>query len=105
MYYILTSKRRKNILATKDLYKCYDFFTKHKDAQIYRLDYNYKGKGKLLKKLEFLKTFFKITEDKEKFFTLAEYIIKGKNNLNYFLGEMLYLSEYKKWKQTTQNHL
>lgn len=96
MYYILTSKKKNKILATKSYEESAEFIIKYKDSKIRTLEAE--PKLRILDKRVFLKAYYKNTENKNKFFELAELMVKGSTNL-YDLMNLLELREdYKNYK-------
>tara|TARA_R110000823_G_scaffold310213_2_gene435025 strand:+ start:1127 stop:1438 length:312 start_codon:yes stop_codon:yes gene_type:complete len=103
MYYILTSKKKQKILATKDYTQCFDFITKNFDAKIKSMDIS--AKPITIDKRTFLKLYLKNTEDQNKFFLLSEILISGNNNLSAFLNPMKLMGKYRTFKKVYNNSL
>jgi len=100
--YIITSKKKKKVLITKDLMEAQAFIVKLKDAKIRTV--NYEAKLSLVAKKDFLNLFLESTQDKNKFCDLAEALIKGKTNVYDYLntkGLWNYFKEYQKTKKET----
>lgn len=96
MYYILNSKKKKKILATKSYEECADFIIKNKDAKIRTLDST--PKLKILDKRVFLKAYYRNTENKNKFFQLSQLMVKGITNLNDLITLLELREDYNNFK-------
>ena len=103
MYYLVTSAKNKDILATKVITECYDFIVKNKDAKIRELDYS--SNTKVIDRRMFIMDFYRLSEDEDKTFQLAEIMIKGGSNLNSFLVNNGLKANYFLYKQATKNTL
>jgi hypothetical protein len=102
-YYILTSKRRKNILCTKDINETFEFILKNKDTKIRLIDHS--AKPRILWRRTFIENFIKLTGEEAKGFQLAEILIKGQSNLDLFLVDMGKREEFKRWRKLTNKLL
>ena len=103
MYYILTSKKKNKILATKDYTECFDFITKNFDAKIKAMDIS--AKPIRIDKRTFLKSYLQNTQDQNKFFLLSEILISGNNNLFAFLNQMKLMGKYRTFKKINNETL
>ena len=97
MYYVLTAKRKEEILATKDITECFDFVRRNRDTKVWTVDHN--AKLKIYNKQVFLKRFLELTGNKPQLFRMAELMIKGKTNLWYFLDQLKLKREYYEYKE------
>jgi adenylate cyclase class IV len=103
MYYIITSKKKENILVTKNYNECFDFIVKNPDAKIRTIDHT--AKPRILDKRNFLKEFYKNTDDKNKFFELVEIMVTYVNNMYDLLNSIGLKEDYKTYKKVTNNTL
>ena len=100
MWYVLTSKKRKKLLATQSLKACFVFIKKHSDTRV-RFMYN-DAKTSLVDKRVFIKHYLENTKELSSTFTLCEIMIKGTNNLRDFLRDIGKLEEYETHKINLQ---
>tara|TARA_R110000772_G_scaffold35637_4_gene85811 strand:+ start:25011 stop:25214 length:204 start_codon:yes stop_codon:yes gene_type:complete len=63
------------------------------------------AKPKTIDKRTFLKTYLKNTKDQNKFFILAEILVKGKNNLSDLFNAMGLMAKYRKFKEINEKIL
>lgn len=103
MYYILTSKKKKKVLATENIGECFDFIYKNKDSKVRELDHT--AKPRIIDRRAFLNTFLKITQNDEQTFKLAEIMIGGKQNLLAFLLSAGKKADFDKWKNINDKTL
>ena len=113
IYWILTSKRYRRVLATSSFEEAYEFIVKNfRDVKIRKMDWT--AKPKILDRRKFLIEFYKATQspnqeeaikNKHKLFQMAELIIKGKNNFYDFLHLLDLKDSYRKYKEVTKNKL
>ena len=103
MYYILTSKKKENILVTKDYNECFDFIVKNKDTKIRTINHN--AKPRILDKRIFLKNYYENTQNKNQFFELTEVLIPYVNNMYDLLNLLGLKAYYKQYKKITHNTL
>lgn len=96
MYYIITSQKKKKVLATKSFISARDFIVKNKDSKIRQVDYN--AKLKIMDKRVFLKLYYEATEDKNDFFQLAELMVKGSTNLRELINLLELRQDYREYK-------
>ena len=97
MYIVLTAERKKRILATKSYEEAYEFITKNTDAKTRMLDVS--GKTKIIDKREFMRKFYKNTDDKNKLFDLTDLMVKGNDNIRAFLKPLGLYEDYKLYKK------
>ena len=103
IYYIITSQKKKKVLATKDLEQVYDFIVKNKDVKIKTVDYT--GKPKSMNRIVFLKKYYELCDNKNKLFDIVPLLIKGRSNVWRFLEASGMYEEYKIYKDSTENTL
>tara|TARA_R100000781_G_scaffold113591_1_gene82419 strand:+ start:15724 stop:16047 length:324 start_codon:yes stop_codon:yes gene_type:complete len=107
LYYVITSKKWKRLVATRSFDEAYDFIMKNKDAKIRRMDYT--ARPKIMDKRLFIKEMYedsqKTPEDKQRVFKMTDRLIKGKNNHRDFLVLMGLREEYLLWKEITDKIL
>ena len=99
-YYILTSKKKKNILITKNYLECFDFIVKNKGTRIRTI--NYTAKPKILNRIEFFRSFYKNTDDLNKLFQIVDATVNGDNNKLIALKALQIYSEYKEFRKINQ---
>ncbi|MFK5981505.1 MAG: hypothetical protein QM499_01225 [Flavobacteriaceae bacterium] len=103
MYYIITSAKKKKVLATKNIGECFEFIYKHKDAKIRKLDHT--AKPRIFDRRDFLTKFLNETKEQEQTFQLAEIMIGGKSNFDAFLNSIGKMAEYILYKKITDKNL
>jgi hypothetical protein len=103
MYYLLTSKKKQNVLATKDINETFDFIFKNKDAKVREL--NHTAKPRIIDRRNFIIKFMKLTQDDERTFQLSEIMVNGKTNLLAFLVKINKKTEYDNWKELSSKTL
>lgn len=94
--YIVTSEKKKKVIASKSYTEIADFIKTNQDARVRTIDWT--SKTKILHKKVFLTNFLKATENKEEFFALTEIMIPLYKNYRYFLAISGLLEEYKEYK-------
>jgi len=97
IHLIITSKKNERVCFATNYGEAFDFIVKNHDAKVRTIDYT--AKTKVYEKRKFLTEFYKSTNDKTKFFQLAELWIKGTTNLNEYLILMGVREDYKTYKQ------
>lgn len=100
-YYIVTNKKKKKVLATKDLNEVYDFIVKYKDVKIKTVDHEMKLKS--MNRIVFLKRYYELCENKGRLFDIVPLLIKGRSNVWRFLEASGMYDEYKIYKESTEN--
>lgn len=94
---IFTSKTNKKVGFITNYNEAFDFIVKNHDSKIRTIDYN--AKTKVYEKRKFLTEFYKSVDDKNKFFQVAELMVKGVTNLNEFLTLLGVREDYKAYKK------
>lgn len=102
-YYLLTSKRKKRVLVTKNYEECFEFIAKAPDTRIRTIDYT--GKSRILNRTVFFKHFLRNTEDIDRLFILIEAMVTGENNKNDLVLALKLRPEYNIWKAENLNSL
>lgn len=101
--FVITSKNKEKVIATNSFVEAWAFITKNKDAKIRTIDFN--AKPKIMDKRVFLKAFYESTfdknnpnESKNKFFQIAEIMVKGRTNLNELINLLGLREDYRAYK-------
>jgi len=102
-YYLLTSKKKKRVLVTKNYEECFEFIAKAPDTRIRTIDYT--GKSRILNRTVFFKNFIRNTEDIDKLFILIEAMVTGENNKNDLVLALKLRTEHNTWKEQNVNSL
>ena len=97
MIYIVTSKKKKKVIAESNYEVIADFVKKNQDAKFHTLDYT--GKTKIKSRKKFLKEFIDATGDAITFFALCEILLPIYNNHVGFISFMGYLKEYRQFRK------
>lgn len=104
IYFVLTSKKGKAILTSKEADKeCFSFIMKHSDAKIRSMDFN--ASPRVMDKRLFITKFHKATKDENSTFMLAEKLISGKNNLMPLIFMLGLKEQYEAYKEVTSKNL
>ena len=103
MYYIITSTKKKKVLATINLYECFEFIKVNKDAKVRTM--NHTAKPRLIDKRLFIKRFLDHTGNENRTFVLVDLMIKGVNNQNAFLIQNDLKEKYDQFKKITDKNL
>ena len=102
-YYLLTSKRKKRVLVTKNYEECFDFIAKAPDVRIRTIDHT--GKSRILNRTVFFKNFLRNTEDIDRLFILIEAMVTGENNKNDLVLALKLRTEHNTWRAQNVNSL
>lgn len=103
MYWVFTSEKNKKVLSTKDISESFDFISKNLDAKVWTMDHT--AKTKIFNRQTFIEKYFKLTKNEENTFKLAEIMIKGNNNFQYFLQQIGLKEKYTAYKSITEKQL
>lgn len=96
MLYVITSKKKKRVIATKDYNEIAEFIRVNQDARIRTLDYT--GKTKIMHRKVFLKKFLDATKKQKEFFELTEILLPINTNNIAFISLMGLLKEFNQFK-------
>lgn len=102
-YYLLTSKKKKKVLVTRNYEECFEFMAKAPDTRIRTIDYT--GKPRILNRIAFFKSFIRNTEDIHSLFILIEAMVTGENNKNDLILALKLRQEHNTWKIENLNSL
>lgn len=97
MIYVITSKKKKKFITSKNYLEIAEFIKVNQDAKIWTLDYT--AKIRILSKRKFLKDFLDATKDNLEFFALCEIMLPIYNNYITFISFMGLLKEFNQFKK------
>lgn len=98
MIYIVTSKKKKKVIAESDYLKIAEFIKKNQDARIRTLDYT--AKPRIMNRQKFLRLFLEATGNQIEFFALTEILVPSYTNFVNFISFMGLLKEYNQFRKT-----